>query len=1065
EGDNTGRLTGAIVRAVARQVKESANESSVHPFTAGCYSDLHAYLKTRTHIEALGERGTVEDLVMVFSDLARRRCGAQGIVNDADVVRTVRSQVDKFVRLLRTVLQKKAQTSREAGQALLKLDDFSEGNSPVQREPGGARLRAQSDAPSTVSASSTVGAAQPDRSICTWLKNVFHVPDHEHRSILAELRRVVTQEKAVSDLRACLAVVRQDQSFVGTPADFATPQAYECWKQREITLLEQLIATSSLKQSFIAGAKLGAHPVRPSPSELASSVDADSAFEYIPASAALHYRMLVQRAVVHDIIGNLEGADPKTPLALSMAAEDLLKQCMIAWRISVPYRTACFLDVVKDYYIEGILPATYLIEAFGRLERIIHMIKPHEWPVSHFTYVLNIEKAIEFHALGCVEDVIEELDRQKPDHAAALRRTLRCLVINDVTCPVVPNLPMPNVPERREEVISVLEGSVQYRYTCLKDRYVGGAAAAAAGPAKLVSYECLGELVLGDCENSHSIFAEPLLSEGDRRFDIAGIVAELEIEYFYSDLMQYLAEAGYCADSTSIEPALGLFGLLRRMSAIHSRHSDRELDGIDTQRLFDQATTMWLAQLSNEADGWVRNALAMDRVIEPATPAPRHSTSAIDLVTCFAQQAATIRRIDWPDAAAKAQFLTRFMQTLCQCFEAYAEEMAKQFMVNLSLPPDAVPATRGSSSPRVSRRYREQALTVGPAVQAAAARLDQAGGLQISADACVKLNNLAVAADRLHELYDELQIRTLTEELGGESRPSLTAALPSGFLFSLQVVHAENLEVYRRAHDVQVDASAQPYVKLSIASQAADGSVHRERIGKTRAVALNAMNPRWNQAFDVELPATSAAQATPVEVRVCTRDGPKRLGHKEKVHCRGYFVLSPQMAAAYEGTQDVMLDLEPSGHLLMRVTVDGERDDVDFFSGRMFRCLGHTLADLQQRLVEQLAVHIREYLRNILVVQKPRFRHTRLASGNTTIERSIHFLKLSSDDSPATVRVTQESCHEALLPLIDYLEENLHVLFFDLNPEAASGVIARVWREILHAFEDILLPPLHGRAK
>ncbi|KAJ1951595.1 hypothetical protein EC988_004006, partial [Linderina pennispora] len=555
EGPNAGRLTSGIVRAVARQAKTSASESSVHPFTAGCYADLHVHLKSRAHSEALGERGTVEDLVIVFSDIARRRCHAQGIVNDADVARTVRSQVDKFVKLLRTVLQKKAQASREAGLALLKLDDFSEGNSPVLQTGSGARLRAQSDAPSTVSGTSTLDSSQSDKSICAWLKSVFQVPDHEHNSIMAELRRVVTQEKAVSDLRACLAVVKQDQSFVGTPADFASRQAYECWKQREITSLEQLIITSSLKQNFIAGGKLGAQPMRPPASELAGAVDADSAFEYIPASAASHYRMLVQRAVVHDIIGNIDTADPKTTLPLSMAGEDLLKQCMIAWRISVPYRTACYLDVVKDYYIEGILPAAYLLDAFGKVERIIHMIKPHEWPVSHYTYLLNIEKAIEFHTLGCVEDVIEELDQQRPDHNAVLKRTLRCLVINDVTCPVVPNQPMPNIPGRRDEVIGMLEGSIQYRYSCLKDRYFG---IEPSGPAKLESYEFLGELVLGDYENCRSIFTEPLLCDGDRRFDIAGIVGELQIEYFYTDLMQHLEHSGYCTENANIEAALAL---------------------------------------------------------------------------------------------------------------------------------------------------------------------------------------------------------------------------------------------------------------------------------------------------------------------------------------------------------------------------------------------------------------------------------------------------------------------------------------------------------------------------
>ncbi|KAJ2758554.1 hypothetical protein IWQ57_006796, partial [Coemansia nantahalensis] len=321
----------------------------------------------------------------------------------------------------------------------------------------------------------------------------------------------------------------------------------------------------------------------------------------------------------------------------------------------------------------------------------------------------------------------------------------------------------------------------------------------------------------------------------------------------------------------------------------------------------------------------------------------------------------------------------------------------------------------------------------------------------------------------LYELQDDLRVGETVEALGGESRPSLRGAAPEQYLVSFKVIRAEGLELSKKHHDGSARSASRPYVKLSTTRQAENEATKRQRFGTTREAPAGTSNPRWNESFD--MPVCSREDLmTPLEARICTRDGPKHLGFREKTRARAFFALPSKLASSIDNSVDVVLDMEPAGHLLLQATIDGVIDDIEFYSGRMFRAIGRTLSDMQQLIIEQASVVIRDYLRQILVSPPIRYRASRIIGTphmgiDRGIDRSIQFLKRGGHQAPATIRITQESCCEALIPLIDYLEDNLHTLFLHLYEEAANGVIAKVWHEVLVSLEDILLPPLRGLSK
>ncbi|KAJ2001767.1 hypothetical protein GGI04_003610 [Coemansia thaxteri] len=878
-----GGMTSNIIKALVQQLKRSSGASSLHPITKDCYLEMYSYLRVKEHGETLAEHGTIGDIMDMFADMCSTVCKRHGITSSEAISRTVGSQMEGFVKLFRSMLQTKAQVSREAGLVLLKLDDYQE--LPF----AGHRMRSKSELPVNVAtpqqrASLLVDiVATEEKLVSSWLKRAFHVPDPEHRHLVAELRHEVNQETATYDLRMCLLLLKKDQSFAGRPSDFRTPHAYNIWKEREITSLEQLIHSYAMRQSYMSGEQIGARRLKMEASAAESMRDEDiaAAFEYIPAKATQHYRMLVHKAVTHDIVNSQASANSISVLQLSSFAKDLLKQLSIAWRISASYRETCYLDVINEYYEQDLLSSAYLLDAFGKVERIIHLMSPMEWLVPQYQYLLDVESRIEYRALGCTQDAIEELDQQRPETSDQLKRILRALVINDASSPVVTKKPMPNVPGRRQEVMAALEPSIVYRCECLTRQCFGDEAFISSS---LDGYAQLAALVLRDYEWCLLLFSMPLLEDGDRRYDIAGIVAEIETEHLYANLKRHIDQFGYSAEGSDTEATLELCRLVSKIEELHSRYSAAPLTGIDTRRLFKETVAIWLRGIDREKAKWAENALKQDSSPRELDIG-KHSTSVIDLISCFSQQTTTVQRLLWPDMETKAWFLTEFMKNVDISFKVYASVMLKQFMACLSLPVEGEEAkSPGWNSMWNRRKYKEQSLNLSSSTQAAISKLDQSHVVGITAEACIKLNNLAIALDKLYELQEDLGVRETMAALGGDSRPSINGPRPDTFLLSFKVIRAESLEMYKNQYDSAADTSTQPYVKLAVTRQVNSEVTKRSTFGKTRPAPVGVANPRWNESFDLQVSSREEFLA-PLEARVCTRDGPKRLGFREKNPC------------------------------------------------------------------------------------------------------------------------------------------------------------------------------------
>jgi hypothetical protein len=147
----------------------------------------------------------------------------------------------------------------------------------------------------------------------------------------------------------------------------------------------------------------------------------------------------------------------------------------------------------------------------------------------------------------------------------------------------------------------------------------------------------------------------------------------------------------------------------------------------------------------------------------------------------------------------------------------------------------------------------------------------------------------------------------------------------SFYLYTVKVVLAENLA----ESEMKKSSDDALYVVLQ------SGEVEMAR---TRMVS-NTAAPRWDASFDFSLNVSVEVQAIVM--------------HRKNVCGTASFRLQPSLFQDYFA-HDIWLDLQPQGRLLLRVSMEGERNDIRFYFGKTFRTLKRTQTDMLRVVVDQV---------------------------------------------------------------------------------------------------------------
>jgi hypothetical protein len=217
-----------------------------------------------------------------------------------------------------------------------------------------------------------------------------------------------------------------DAPFPGRREDFDNDEAWQLWRGHEVAQLSQLINDMVHQDPELAKSSVGdrgtgrttsprpissAYPFRdvaddPTISRRTSAAnryslalpsfpldetpsfdspvdpnDDNAEFTYIPNAPKKLYKRLVELCVEADLraMAELQGHEEVSLGILSSANLDILNECALRWRIGSPYRTTCFLDIIRYKYEREEVPLDCVPDAMQLVAKTAEDLPLDDW--------------------------------------------------------------------------------------------------------------------------------------------------------------------------------------------------------------------------------------------------------------------------------------------------------------------------------------------------------------------------------------------------------------------------------------------------------------------------------------------------------------------------------------------------------------------------------------------------------------------------------------------------------------------------------------------------------------
>jgi hypothetical protein len=109
-------------------------------------------------------------------------------------------------------------------------------------------------------------------------------------------------------------------------------------------------------------------------------------FTYIPPNPRGFYKRLLEYCLVADLeimmSPEVDDNDEVSLGILSAPHIELINECALRWRIGQPYRAACFLDLVRQFYERNDVPLECVPEALQTITKVMREVDMEKWPVQ-----------------------------------------------------------------------------------------------------------------------------------------------------------------------------------------------------------------------------------------------------------------------------------------------------------------------------------------------------------------------------------------------------------------------------------------------------------------------------------------------------------------------------------------------------------------------------------------------------------------------------------------------------------------------------------------------------------
>ncbi|KAI9485405.1 MAG: hypothetical protein EXX96DRAFT_513980 [Benjaminiella poitrasii] len=853
------------------------------------------------------------------------------------------------------------------------------------------------------------------------VQNLFQIENSIHRQKIRDLQSICTESNFFLDLKQLINAVNTNQSFPGRREDFASQQAYDAWVTREKKYLQGLMTVMVTSPTFslnisneqdvgstnlLSGANVSRRTSESKRSSIYGNTPStdDSPYTYIPNDPRSYFRLLMNMCMDLDTKIAPDTERAKSSI-LSQASEDLLRECWTTWRLSPPFRAVLYLETIKNRMDIDESQSEYDIfdakDAMRALDKCLKENEIRNWTINDRENLIRVFEGLNETCLHFLAESLSQYWRVNPEFVKDQIDLLDSIYENpayleDHSDPIRQFILL-------EETIA---GAAVSRWRVLEKSVLN------SQNDDMTNLMHLADKLIKELVGVAKKFKKPLKGT----LHLPSIVMARQMPFFVLEMENwaFLPEAR----NAPIDVTFEMYDKVLTLKRLYDQYGPRQKSALfKVESWFLLHVKRWLRTTAGETPEWVSNAIKQDefKAINEVTP---HSSSIVDLFTMFHQAVDFVQRLEWPNRLQECRFNTALSKVIGIALEQYTTELEE--MITMDIYPRYYKEEVQNANANFFDRARYQLIgnrTHGKASEEPYDFMPQT---------CAKINNIEAARAKLDRLYQNMDVDEIAQEMREyESQLSSFAndkatETNTNYLYSIKIVRAENLP------PADNNGLSDPYIVLEIDSKP---------VARTRTV-YETLNPRWDQVFDIWLTDET------VDVLALVYDEDV-IGADEE--CGGvWFKLGPSYYGDFQ-THELVLNFNPQGRLVLRISMEGEKDDIQFWFGKAFRVLKRAENDAAGLIVDKMGSYFRQILNR--------------KSLDKLLGRDRSFFS-SFSRSNKHVEPTLQDCEDSIGPLLDYLEKNLKILNDNLSETNMQLVVLRIWREILVSLENILLPPL-----
>lgn len=1036
------RLTGILVHTEKRKEYQD-------PLVVRSFAVFLNALKEQSFRKRMEKDRRAEDLVLIFYSNATKELGKGKDLDDDNWKFMVDRHVALFVRLFALILKDNdwAKDRPELANRLAVLESklLSQDQDLVQT----------GDPATTTEVVVPLSYDVKDMPLVQHVAKIFGISTAQAQSDIDAYKSTWTEKAALRDLKSYQAQLNLKTGRTLSTEDFESEEAYEFWKKSEGPELSQMMLT--IVQSNPDLAKSTPEEQANAELELSRTIsnrasrvidqlpdirslsladdsngtsDESDVYTFIPADPRSCYRFILSQTWRYDM------KDHETEQAsklFSKQSAELLHEICARWRLPSCSKVALLLDVAREKFVDNEIDLDTLDTAFiSAKETPVQEGKRRNSLVQH---VFLDRQKWTIHDLHLMRQLLSSL------HEALLRE------LYDVMMDCYETKPRPIGP-----VMFVLENHIELDPDYTEDsedinRFRSYVFDGLSQKAREKYQDLLREEIPAEPELWHiehiiqlaqaiTKLAQKIQKRYRNNPEIMGVnphqillvnVLPLYAEDAQEMVVRVIEQVNERGEEIDLEDG---FDLYKKLTGIRHLFVDALPDVPFPFHIEDKLKDFvwrWLRLTDQRIVEWVEQALRQDAFairanesIEFAPDELKHSVSVIDIFRSFNQVAEQLIQLGWDDDFQYAKFMTALSKSIGKGVAIYCESLEQLFTKEMDrLSPEQEAALHKTTQEKWMQMAKD-----------AWTNKEKMEPFQFLPESLVKLNNIEHALTQLDRLEHDVNVDGCAEAIARHTPPQTQRTRRSvTYVFTIKIVEAEDLKA------CDMNGGSDPYVVLA--------DEYQRRIAKTRII-YNNLNPRWDDAVDITTQG-------PLNIIATIWDW-DAVGDHDYVG-RTSIKLDPVHFSDFM-PKEYWLDLDTQGRLLLRVNMEGERDDIQFYFGKAFRVLKRTERDMTRKITEKLSAYISDCLSRRTLKS--------LLSRGLSISTVSNFLNRNRAQSTTTAP-SPADVENALTPLFNYFNDNFAIMNKTLTSEAMKMVMARLWKEVLATIESLLVPPLSDK--